>query len=191
MTAWTELLGDQLATVAGGQQTLFPTHKHLGGEQYCMLIVTTHVCPGCPAFMERVRALKPELASKGVGVVALYAVDTERQHLQMAEEYGEVQMPIGFPTPPELLEKKRHLNSLIGQAVPAYAVFDRNLEMLLGPVVNDVMPLRDWLQTLQASESDAPPAAAGTAEGDASRLAPDEETGGEADGEAESDEALA
>ena len=187
MTAWTELLGDQLATTSGGQQTLFPTNEHLGGEQYCMLIVTTYVCPACPAFMERVRALKPELASKGVGVVALYVVDTERQHLQMAEQYGEVQMPIGFPTPPDLLEKKRHLNSLIGEAVPACAVFDRNLEMVLGPVVNNVMPLRDWLQTLQPTESEAPHAEPGAVEGDASRRAPD----AEADGEAESDEALA
>ena len=108
MTAWPELFGDQLATASGGQQTLFPTNEHLGGEQYCVVVVTTYVCPTCPAFMERLRTLKPEMARKGVAIVALYVVDTERQHLQMAEEYGEVQMPIGFPTPPELLEKKRY-----------------------------------------------------------------------------------
>lgn len=186
MTAWPQLFGDQLATTSGGQQSLFPTNEHLGGEKYCVVVVTTYVCPTCPAFMEKLRTLKPEMARKGVAIVAVYMVDTERQHLQLAEEYGEVQMPIGFPTPPELLEKKRYLGELIAKSVPAYAVFDRNLEMVLGPVVSNLNPLNTWLKTLEPTESAAPPVEAVAIEGEASPLVPDPE----ADGETEPDEAI-
>ena len=48
MTALARAFGDQLATASGGQQTLFPTNEHLGGEQYCVVVVTTYVCPDLP-----------------------------------------------------------------------------------------------------------------------------------------------
>lgn len=151
MTTWTQLFGDQLATTSGGQQGLFPTDEHLGGEQYCMVVVSHELCPRCPAFFSGLQTMKSDMEAKGVGLVCAYQADTPQEHLRVAEKYGEVHMPTGFPTPPELLAKKRYLSEMIGKSVPSYAVFDASLQVVVDVATATLRPLASWLETLKAA----------------------------------------
>src|SRR3954462_7654061 len=118
MTAWSALFGDELCTTSGGEQSTFPTDDHLSGKDHCLVVVGHEDCPHCPRFFSDLQGIKNDLGARAVGLVCLFQAGSPQEHLRVGERYGEVHIPTAFPTPADLLQKKRYLSELIGKRVP-------------------------------------------------------------------------